>query len=50
MIYSGGYEGDMFWWSGEKIRGESDAAALMKSNYNSPLEISEMPDSEVKYY
>lgn len=41
MVYSGGYEGDMFWWVGEKIRGDSDAASLMKSNYNAPMEISD---------
>ncbi|CAD8159373.1 unnamed protein product [Paramecium pentaurelia] len=50
MIYSGGFEGDLFWWTGEKIRGDSDAAQLMKNNYNAPMEIQDMPDQEVRYY
>lgn len=39
MLYSGGFDGEMFWWAGEKVKGESDAILLMKNNYSAPPDI-----------
>jgi hypothetical protein len=51
MIYSGDYDGGIFWWTAEKIKAsESDAEKVMKNVFDVPEGVEDLPDSQVKHY
>ena len=51
MIFTGGFDGGIFWWSQEKpLKTESDAEKVMRNQFDIALSVDDYEDQDVKHY